>query len=507
MIEAPAFATFCEEILGEPISKAWVTFFAAVEGLPLDAEGVELFCQCTGRSAYVQQVHVEATGICGRRSEKSSSAIKFLLWRALFAGYETQVRRSWFKRLGRHTERLRFVLIAQDMRVAGDAKRTAEALCLGSPVVSREIAEILANELVFKNGVSLICLPASKASVRGMTVPCCLIDEMAFISIEGADDKELLRSIRPSMLQFAQTRRLLKMTTPWMRSGIAYSEFSQRAERPDLLVWQASTETMTPRISHEELERERTNDPTYYEREYMARFVSDLETFLPWPDIHAAVQHWTERPPEPEPFYIAALDASGLTGGDTFTFGIGHSADAGFVVDVLRGWRRAAVPQVCDEISSVCKAFRVRNVIADQFAFTFLSELLRQRDIGLDQLTFSARSKPELFFDLKNMLAQGKIQLPDNPEMIRELRALESTRTSGGNYKICAPRGMHDDYVTVLAILSNKVKRSKQKFFMPEVLTINIGPGAGAPPGKWIDPHAGLAPDDSGDERFWRKVN
>lgn len=151
------------------------------------------------------------------------------------------------------------------------------------------------------------------------------------------------------------------------------------------------------------------------------------------------------------------MDASGLTGGDAFTFGIGHID--GSAVDVLRGWRRAAVPEVCDEIASLCCACRVREIVADQYSFSFLAELMRQREIALEQLAFSARSKPELYFDMKNALSQGQIRLPNHPEMAKELRSLESLRTSGGNYRVGAPRGMHDDYVTVLALLANKIER------------------------------------------------
>ena len=42
------------------------------------------------------------------------------------------------------------------------------------------------------------------------------------------------------------------------------------------------------------------------------------------------------------------------------------------------------------------------------------------------------RSKPEAFLDLKLSLAQGRAQLLDHPEALRELRMLESKRTSGG---------------------------------------------------------------------------
>jgi hypothetical protein len=163
------------------------------------------------------------------------------------------------------------------------------------------------------------------------------------------------------------------------------------------------------------------------------------------------------------------LDASGLTGGDRFTFGVAHTG----IVDLLRGWRRAAVPQVCDEISSLCRAYRIQKVICDQYSFPFLAELMRVRGVALAEQPFSARSKPEVFFSLKTALAGGQLQLPDHPEMLRELRALESVRTSSGNYKIGAPKGMHDDFVTTLALLALKLA-SCSKPYTPQIEVFSI---------------------------------
>jgi hypothetical protein len=346
-------------------------------------------------------------------------------------------------------------IIAQDTRVARSILQMAEALVLGSPLLSGEVAEVLARELIFKNGIAFATFPASKASVRGLSSPGCLLDEYAWVSIEGASDVELVRQVRPAMIQFGNSRRLLKLSTPWQRSGVLYDEYSQRLARPDLLVWQASTQTMTPRIAAEDLERERLADPAYYSREFEAQFTDDNEAFIPATDTAAAIAVWKELAPDSALSYTAALDASGLSGGDRFVVAVGHLRPEGQVVDLLRGWQRAAVPQVLDEIASLCRAYRIRRIVADQYSFSFVAELLRQRDIELAQQNFSARSKPEIFFALKNALAAGQMQLPNHPEMIRELRALESTRLSGGGYKIGAPRGMHDDYVTTLALLAH----------------------------------------------------
>jgi len=96
--------------------------------------------------------------------------------------------------------------------------------------------------------------------------------------------------------------------------------FSQRDSRPDLACLASQhvhddTTNFSGRTGKGAHERS-----DLFQREFEAQFTSDLESFLPWPDIHVAVQHWTELAPESEPYYVAALDASGLSGGDFFHF-------------------------------------------------------------------------------------------------------------------------------------------------------------------------------------------
>jgi hypothetical protein len=515
MPTTPDFEHFCADVIGEPISFGWNVFYRVVEGLPLTAEQAALYCASTGRPEYVPRIagFQEATGICGRRSEKTQTCIKFLLWKIAYGGYEKQFRPSWFARLGRHTRLLRIPLILQDTRVARDVLRTAESLALGSPLLSEEIAESFRSELIFKNGLALTTFPATKASVRSLACPAALLDELAFVSIEGADDKELVRQLRPSMIEFGQTRRLIKLSTPWQRSGILYEEYSQRLERSDLLVWQASTQTMTPRISVAELERERLSDASYFAREFLAEFTADRECFIPFNDTLAAIQSWKELAPVAGPYYIAALDASSVTGGDRFTFGVAHSDKGGHFVDVLRGWQKATVGEVCDEIAQLCKAYRVEKVIADQFGFAFLHELMRQRGVELAQLVFTARSKPEIFFALKSALSTGKFNLPNHPEGIRELRALESTRLSGGNYRICAPGNLHDDYATTLALLAYKIADSVPKQPWSSYLVAGepktaVDQNAPRPSPYRVtnDRWANLGANDCGPERWWHRI-
>ena len=121
--------------------------------------------------------------------------------------------------------------------------------------------------------------------------------------------------------------------------------------------------------------------------------------------------------------------------------------------------------QVVAEIATILKSYKIKQVTGDQFGAQFLRELLAQQRIDMKILPFTARSKPEIMLDFKLALSQGRVRLLDHPESLRELRSLESKRTSGGHFTISAPRNLHDDLAIVLALLSFECKKNQEEPF------------------------------------------
>jgi hypothetical protein len=315
-------------------------------------------------------------------------------------------------------------------------------------------------------------------------------------------DAGVVRSLTPAMVQFP-TRKLILLGTPWQRSGVLHSRWESRFEDNDRLVLHCPTPLMNDLIPAEELEKEKQADILSYRREFLAEFLSEIECFISDADIDAAVQSGIREIPPISSLreanrYVGAIDASGLGGKDVFTFGVAHgSPDSGMAVDALRGWSRAPVAQVMDEIVVLAKSYGLRTIVADQFGFAFVRELLEQRGLFVEQLPFTARSKPELYLDLKLWLSQARIQMLDHPEALRELRMLESKRTSGGRYHIAAPRGQHDDYCALLTLLVNQVKEPP---VAPWVETFRIMPD---PPRHFGQPAETFVEDNC----TWRRVN
>jgi len=75
------------------------------------------------------------------------------------------------------------------------------------------------------------------------------MDEVAFFRLEGQAnaDVEVQASVRRGMIAFPTTR-LLKISTPYMRSGVLFEDHKRGfgQDDPDLLVWCATSLLMNP---------------------------------------------------------------------------------------------------------------------------------------------------------------------------------------------------------------------------------------------------------------------
>jgi hypothetical protein len=461
-----SFAAFCADILGEPISPGWVTVYKAFDGLPLTERELEIWRELSGKDTYVARPYSELTAVKGRRSWGTKTACKFFCY---------QIHTQDFRRYAAKGDRLRVPIIAQSKDVAREIVSYLTDFYTNTDLCSEVVESdgLLKGSIELKNNFTLSVGTCSFRAPRGITAPLALCDELGVWRSEGADvDREVVRSLLPAMLQFPN-RKLILMGSPWIKSGLLHERFERRHEDIDRLVLHCPTPRMNAMIPAEELAREEQNDPQNYRREFLAEWLDDVDQFLPDSDITAAVRSGIREQAYVEALkshYMATIDASGLSGKDRFTFAIGHRSvrakdQVGVSLDLLRGWSRRGVAEVVDEIAATLKLYGLNTVSADQFGFSFLKELLSQRKIEVIQLAWSARSKPEIFLDLKLGLSQGNLKLLDHPESLRELRLLECRRTSGGHSAISAPRGQHDDYACAIAMLNHQCKKSQDSGF------------------------------------------
>lgn len=421
----------------------------------------------------------EAWLIMGRRSGKTDT------FAATIVAYEAT--------LGGHEEYLRprqqgvIFEIAQDLRLAKNALHFVRGVLESSALLEAEITNITADHIDLKNNLTIACVPPSLKSVRGYAAPVAVLDEVGvwYQEAESANpDYEIYRAITPGQIQFPN-KKIVGISSPWNKAGLLfeYAEAGTRGTKhavPSVrsryehsLVLQCPTAVMdNPHVTRDFLEKEKARDPAAFDREMLAIFQDSISGFIPSVLVGMAVSKDVfERECEAKYHYIAAMDPAFKR--DAFGFTIMHNENGKIVQDVAR--RFVGIPdpkQIMNMIIPICKQYGISVIYSDQYQLQSLQSLARERGIEIIGITFTAKSKTEMYGNLQQLFLQRKITLLDDFDTVKELKTLERTITEGGQVSIAAPKGMHDDMATVVCIAAsqcmwamerNEVKPEEQK--------------------------------------------
>lgn len=402
---------------------------------------------------YTPEEYARAVAVVGRRGGKTSQfAATVIAYEAALGGHE-----NFFNR---EAQEAVCFLIAQDLKMAREAKGMIQHVLETSPLLKKEIRTSIADFLPLKSGVTIGTAPPNIKAVRGYAVPAVIMDEVG-VWHKTADsanpDYEIERAVRYAQIQFPNRKRLL-ISSPYVKEGLLY-DYWRKGTQPGTLILHAPTAALqNPLITRESLAAERADDAEAFERESLARFVDALSGFLSPALLQEAIDVGVaERPPLSGPAYIAALDPAFRHDAFAFTI-VHHDPEDGVVQDVLRVWKAPSKDQplnpasILAEIAPILRAYRVQSVATDQYQFESLKQLALTYGLALYGVDFTGRSKSRVFGSLHQLINQRRLRLLDHKEQIHELTILEKRHTPTGGVQIAAPRGRHDDIATVLAL-------------------------------------------------------
>jgi len=473
------------QLLGLSISPAQETCLRAIYGLSMSSEQAEIFRLCTQRQEPPTRESPEVTVISGARSGKDSRiGVPVLIYEAVYGGHDRNLA------LG---EKAIAALVAQDQRATAIAFGYARDYLQRSPILSQMIDEVRATEVDLTNRVRIACFPSTLRSLRGWSIPVGVMDELAFFRLEGAADSdvEIQASLRRGMIAFARTK-LIKISTPYMRSGVLHDDFARFGEdNPDLLVWRSTSALMNPTLTAERLETQRRLDPRRYAREYEAEWSDDVSAFLPREWIASAVVTGRyEITPQRGRTTVMAIDPSG-GGLDAFTWSIcmaeGDGENRRVVQLVMRGYARVGTTSpdlqgLVRESALQAREYGCKLVVGDRYAAGWVKQAYEQAGIHYRHSDFD---RSQAYLNVEPLFAQNRIELLDHPKLIRELELLERTPRPGGKDQVTHPRSGHDDYSNALALAACYATVAEPKMALAVIRSSGLTPGRSHP--EWQD--------------------
>ncbi len=411
----------------------------------------------------------EVSMICGRRAGKTLMASVLSLWSA--------IKLNWKKYLGRKKVAEVFV-IAQHRDFAQDVLREIKHLIDGSEILRRlkdpegsdsqsavnlKVPFIENGKIVY-SFVQVKVFAASKQSTRGPACVAALLDECAFYDLDenaAVSDKDIVRAVQPALAQFGNMGLLILLSSPSIRQGVLWENYEKRLSPiKNKLVLKAASWMWNEMITSEKYREFEAADPDSFEHEYRGNFVDSISIFIRPDCIDQCVK---EKVYEIEPskeikdlVVIGAIDAAFKK--DKFAFSIiGMSEDGRVKHFVMKTWagtkeKPVSSMDIAEEIAPYYRKFGLSGIFADQYSFEPLRELFSQQGMTLTERPFTNEYKKKIFYNLKNSIHQGHIELLDNKLLILELKQLVAEIKPTGTITLGHPARGSDDLADALAI-------------------------------------------------------
>lgn len=417
--------------------QAWLSFLAALFGLPMNDAQAEIFRRHTGRSALPAASAKEGWLIVGRRGGKSLIAALVAVYLACF--------RDYLPFLG-PGEVATIMVIAADRRQARVIMRYVAGFFDHIPMLSALVANQTKESIELSNRVVIEIHTASFRSTRGYTLAAVICDEIAFWrSDESANpDSEIIAALRPGLATIPGAL-LLCISSPYARRGALWQAYAKHfaQDNDPVLVWQADTLSMNPSLDPSIVEAAFEDDPSSAAAEYGAQFRRDIESYVPREVVEACtVPDRLELPYCAGLVYYGFADPSGGSQ-DSFTLAIAHNEDGRVILDAIRERKPPFSPgDVTEEYAALLKSYHVGTVRGDRYAGEWPREKSREHGIEYQP---AEKPKSDLYREFLPLLTTKQVELLDHKRLFAQLCGLERRTARGGRDSIDHSPGAHDD--------------------------------------------------------------
>jgi len=456
-------------------TRPWRAIVKAIWGSPLTPEEREIYLTLSDGIEPSPDGAALVFVCAGRRSGKSEACARILF-------YVCAVEGNAHSRFLAPGQIGMAAVIAQDLAGAQHVIDYAKGLAEHAHFAPL-IEDVKVESVTFKNGLRIGKLPSTETAVRGPTIVCGVLDEVAAWDTTGPDeDRRVVRALTPGLLVSgdAPTRRLIAISSAGYRQGWAYDLVSESFGKPgqQYTVLSGPTLLFRPDLTEKDIDKLASSDRLARSREFESI----------WSDTHEASYFETSvidacttpegtvypRPYEEGARYVIAIDAAYQV--DAFAYCV-VSSTMDLTPDRQNRVRKTRVVEIgswrpgpneplsmvrqAERIAMVCARYGVRTVVGDQHAHRPLADALRnplRADLPRVKLVQKAwhqgaseESKTSRYGSVRDSMAMGSVEIPHHPELREQLLSMAAKPLASGGLKI-EGRGKHDDLVSALVL-------------------------------------------------------
>jgi hypothetical protein len=320
-----------------------------------------------------------------------------------------------------------------------------------SPILRGEIAETTADEIRLKNGCVVTTLSSDYRTLRGRTLLLAVLDEASFLQDETSStpDIEAQRALLPGL---ATTGGMLViLSSPYAKRGLLYQLHRDYfgKDSSEVLVVAGPSILFNPLLDVGMIEAARSADPLAALSEWDGEFRTDVNSFLDDATLDAAVDR--SRPLELSPragFNYVAFTDSSAGRHDAFTICVAHVENGRVIADAIQGRKPPFDPaSVATDFAILAREFGCRTIVGDAFSGDWVANAFRSAGVEYQR---AEKTRSEIYLECLPLFSRGLVNIPDHPQLLRELRLLERRTTRLGRDLVDHGSGGSDDYANAL---------------------------------------------------------
>ncbi len=433
----------------------WRIVAKALFGEQMSRMELETFSKITGRSKPPVVPSREAYFAVGRRGGKSLFAAALATYAAAFRDYRS------FLKPGHHAV---VMVLAADKAQAGVVFSYISAFFDHVPMLGALVKSRTQDSITLRTRLIIQVQAASFRRIRGRTVVCAILDEVAFW-MNDADsenpDREIVAAIKPSLATIPN-RLFVALSSPYARRGVLWEACQRYYGKDDAtaLFIKADTATMNPSIDPAFLQEQYDKDPATARSEYGADFREDLESYVSPEAVSLVIAKGrTYLPFESGKRYFAFCDPAGGSGQDSMTLAIARGdSERAVLCRIIERKPPFSPENIIADFAAVLKEYGLASATGDHFAGDWPKDRFRAHGVVYHIVE---RSKSDLYQAFLPLINAGRVELLDHARLIGQLLALEKRTGPSGKDLITHPSGSHDDVINAAAGALVSVKKRR----------------------------------------------
>ena len=314
--------------------------------------------------------------------------------------------------------------------------------------------------LEFDNGSQIYSLPASNKgdNLRGFTSDFIIIDE------GGQIDDEVWGIIRPMLI----TRKgvLMVIGTPNGCNNMFYKFFTE--DKYMFTKYHFKTK-INPLADEKQMKVDQESmSEIEYRQEYLGEFVDTADMLFKLVDVEACMIRDNYRnAPEPVYEYFLGYDPATVGQDEASACILEYRPKLDPTIDSqpysiakIVTFKGKSIPEQIEIIEHLQKSWNFTNIAVDITGMGqgLVKEKLFENRVKLsdtivaDGVSFTIKTKQDIFFNLKRLIEAGQIILGKNDKLKKQLVELKGERKPDTITRISHPRHGNDDLATALAL-------------------------------------------------------